>query len=220
MAAGRPQPCRGTAGTGPSLSLPAAGGTCRDTQEAQGTGWGCRPGAALQGRGWSPAGERESTSQEWIRALLEANHILSTSVAAKYREEAVPSAQQLVRLHLEHPVSKFGTSWDKTSLDSQEKIQSRAQGWCSIGKSRLREWIFSPQIPARSHREDRLFSDVHRGKGQEPTSWNKGRVVWELGKKSFPEKISLESGCCNRGCRKSISGHPQVFIGKGPVALD
>lgn len=192
MAAGRPQPCRGTAGTGPSLSLPAAGGTCRDTQEAQGTGWGCRPGAALQGRGWSPAGERESTSQEWIRALLEANHILSTSVAAKYREGAVPSPQQLVRLHLEHPVSRFGTSWDKTSLDSQEKIQNRAQGWCSIGKSRLREWIFSLQIPARSTcQEPQRRQTLLRGAQRKRTGANKleqGQSCLGIGKKKFPRE--------------------------------
>lgn len=116
-------------------SLPVTAGCRRDLPGHPGSS---RHRLGLQARG-SPAGERESTSQEWIRALLEANHILSTSVAAKYREGAVPSAQQLVRLHLEHPVSKFGTFWDKTSLDSQEKIQNRAQGWCSIGKSRLRE---------------------------------------------------------------------------------
>lgn len=106
-------------------SLPVTAGCRRDLPGHPGSSrhrLGLQARGSPAGTGLEAAGERESTSQEWIRALLEANHILSTSVAAKYREGAVPSAQQLVRLHLEHPVSRFGTSWDKTSLDSQEKI--------------------------------------------------------------------------------------------------
>lgn len=48
---------------------------------------------------------------------------------------------------------------------------------------------FSLQILARSHREDRLFSEVHREKGQEPTGWSKGTIVWELGRKSFLKSV-------------------------------
>ena len=86
-------------------------------------------------------------------------------------------------------MSSFGTPWNKSNIDSLEKVQSRATKVGQRGKSRLRGWTFSLEISSRGHREDRsrLFSEVYTAKGQEPTSWSKGRAGWVLGK-MFPKE--------------------------------
>lgn len=127
-------------------------------------------------------------------------------------------ARQLVRLHLELRVSTSGTSWSKSNLDSLEKMQSRAQGWCSIGKSRQRGMEF---FPSKTCQEPQRRQTLLRGAERKRTGANKleqGQSCLGIGGKSFQGGwISPESGCCNQGCRKSISGDPQAFMRKGPV---
>ena len=159
----------------------AGGMAHQEPQEAQGTAWDWQASGSPAEKRLSPSGpEGEHESGGY-----------PCSAEGRPRPEQARSCQVQGRDYWPLLSSLGGFIWNtvcpvlgpsrpRAILTAWRKSRAGPQRWFSMEKSRLRGWNCSLQIPLRGHREDggRLFSEAYTAKGQEPTSWSKGRADW------------------------------------------